>query len=67
MDPLKPDPTLLCKLGSIIIHFEEFMSNDGHYLDKDALDALLANDDIQDWLLAMEDMALLPRKRNKDG
>lgn len=44
---LTPSPALLCKLGSIIIHFEEMHSKDGHAFDKIALDGLIADHDVQ--------------------
>jgi len=39
-DPLKPDMTLLIKLGSLIVHQDEYMSSNGHHFDKVAMDAL---------------------------
>ena len=62
-DPLKPSLTLLCKLGSVIVHAEEFFSPKGHPLDKAALDTALQDDEVQEWLVAMGKMAMLPVKR----
>jgi len=60
-DPLKPDLPLLMKLGSIIVHAEEMISPQGHEVDREALKALLANDDVQAWI---KDMGVfLPLKR----
>jgi hypothetical protein len=62
-DPLKPSAALLCKLGSIAVHTEEFLSPDGHPFDKVALNTLLSDPDIKAWLSAMDAMAMLPKKR----
>lgn len=62
-DPLKPSAQLLCKLGSIIVHADEFLSPFGHDFDRHALLSSLQDDDVQDWLIAMHDLALVPLKR----
>lgn len=62
-DPLTPPVTLLCKLGSIAVHVEEFLSPQGHPVDKQAIDDLLADKEVQDWLNDMGKQALLPVKR----
>ncbi len=60
-DPLKPELNLLMKLGSIIVHAEEMISPQGHDVDREALKALLANPDVQQWI---KDMGVfLPLKR----
>lgn len=64
MKALNPSPQLLIKLGSIIVHFQELNSPHGHHLDKAAIDSLLKNEDVSDWLKEMEEAALLPKKRN---
>jgi len=63
-DPLDPGATLLCKLGSIIVHAEELLSADGHPFDRHALETLLADPDVREWRERMDAMALLPVKRN---
>ena len=62
-DPLKPNAALLCKLGSIIVHFEEADSTDGHTFDEVAMRQLLADSDIRQWLAAMDAMAMIPNRR----
>ena len=62
-DVLKPSPQLLIKLGSIIVHFQEWTSGNGHEFDKRAIDSLLQNDDVKEWLAGMDAMAFLPKKR----
>jgi len=64
-DPLKPNPQLLIKLGSLITHYEEFNSKDGHSLDRSAIDSLTSNEDVIEWMKQMNELAFLPVKRNK--
>jgi hypothetical protein len=63
MNPLKPSATLLCKLGSIVVHTEEMLSDKGHHFDLEALKAVLTDREVEEWMLAMQKMALLPEKR----
>ncbi len=60
---LKPSPQLLIKLGSIIVHQQELNSANWHYMDKAALDSLLQDEQVKEWLKEMDSMALLPKKR----
>lgn len=62
-DPLKPSVALLVKLGSLVVHFEEFHSKSGHDFDLHALETLQADPEVQHWLSAMTKMAMLPVKR----
>jgi hypothetical protein len=62
-DPLKPNATLLIKLGSIIVHLEEFVSVNGHPLDKQTAYQLLADEEVSAWLQEMTKRAFLPVKR----
>lgn len=61
--PLSPSPQLLIKLGSIIVHYQEWTSNKGHELDKSTIDALMDNEDVKEWFQEMNKLALLPLKR----
>lgn len=61
--PLRASPSLLCKLGSIIVHAEEANSTDGHDFDAIALAGLLADVEVIEWLDAMQKRAFLPVKR----
>jgi hypothetical protein len=54
--------SLAMKLGSIAVHAEEFLSPDGHEFDKAALDTLLQDPEVKDWIKVMGPM--LPRKRS---
>jgi hypothetical protein len=60
-DPLRPSASLLCKLGSIALHAEELFSPRGHHFDKTALEVLLNDYEVREWITAMG--ALLPKKR----
>ena len=62
-DPLQPSPSLLIKLGSLIVHHEEFTSDKGHPVDKVALDSLRADPEVAEWFTVMNKMAFLPVKR----
>lgn len=64
---LAPPLSLLCKLGSIAVHVEEALSPDGRDADRVAIQALLADGEVQEWLAAMDAAALLPLKRAGRG
>lgn len=63
-DVLKPSAQLLMKIGSALVHAEEFLSPHGHPLDKNTFDRLMRDSDLQEWIKEMTDLALLPVKRN---
>jgi hypothetical protein len=63
MNPLQPSPALLSKVGSIIQHLHEGKSAAGHHLDVVAMNSLLDDPEVVAWLKAMDELALLPRKR----
>ena len=62
-DPLKPSATLLIKLGSMVVHYEEMTSPKGHQFDKHALDTLTNDAEVKAWFAEMNKMAFLPVKR----
>ena len=62
-DPLKPSATLLIKIGSMVVHYEEMLSRKGHEFDKDALDTLTNDAEVREWFATMNKMAFLPLKR----
>lgn len=64
-DPLKPSVSLLVKLGSLIVHYDELRSPHGHEFDGNAIDTLEADPEVIDWRDQMTSMAFLPVKRNK--
>lgn len=66
-NPMQPSGALLCKLGSLIVHAEEYLdaAGKGHPFDKNAFDALLQDSDVQAWLRQMGQLAMIPRKREE--
>lgn len=62
-DPLTPTVNVLCKLGSLAVHVEEALSRKRHVLDIAAMQGLLADKELQEWLKQMAKLALLPVKR----
>jgi hypothetical protein len=58
-----PSPSLLVKLGSLIVHYQEWTSAGAHELDRSAIDTLEADKDVIDWLDDMSKAAMLPVKR----
>lgn len=60
----KPMPmSLQCKLASIIIHADEFLSDTGTAFDRQALESVLGDIEVQAWLKKMSACGLLPVKR----
>lgn len=63
--PLNPTVSLLCKLGSIVVHADEAMSPHGHQFDAVALKGLIADPEVSAWLDGMRKGAFLPVKRTE--
>jgi hypothetical protein len=63
-DPLHPSASLLCKLGSIVVHYEELNSLDGHPIDKSTIDSLRRDPEVEEWFTEMK--SFLPAKRHND-
>lgn len=64
-NPLKPEATTLIKVGSLLIHYQEYNSSDCHALDKAAIDSLEKDPDVIQWIKEMTELALLPVKRKQ--
>lgn len=64
MNELAPPVTVLVKLGSIAVHADEMLSPGGHDFDRVALQGLLADPEILEWLKGMDRMAMIPKKRS---
>lgn len=62
-DVLNPKASLLIKLGSLIVHYQELNSSNGHPLDKAAIDSIESDNDVREWLKTMDELALTPKKR----
>lgn len=60
---LNPEPALIVKLGSLIVHYQELTGPRPSELDKVAIDSLLGDPDVTEWFDAMNKLALLPLKR----
>jgi len=61
-DPLKPSAALLARLGSIIVHIDEYLSAEGHDFDLTVTRIQIASPEVQAWLKAMG--PLVPQKRH---
>lgn len=57
-----PSLTLLCKLGSIVVHADEMTDPGAHEYDRTAMMTLIADPEVQAWIKGMG--ALLPLKRS---
>jgi hypothetical protein len=55
--------TLLIKLGSLAVHIEEFLSSKGNIVDKNAIETLLADTEVREFLDKKENQVFLPVKR----
>ena len=62
-DVLKPELSLLIKLGSIAVHADEMLSPGGHDFDRIALMGLMDDPEVKEWIKQMDAMAFLPKKR----
>lgn len=65
MNPMKPNLTLLVKLGSLIVHIEEMLSETGHHFDISVIKTALADPELKTWIIQMNELALLPLKRGQ--
>lgn len=63
MDPLAPPPTVLVKLGSVLVHADELLSAGGHAFDRAALEGLVRDPELVEWRAAADRLALLPVMR----
>lgn len=62
-DTFAPPVALLAKIGSILVHVDEGLSDGGHHYDWTAVRSLLADREVQGWLESMAAKALVPVKR----
>ena len=60
---LFPDFQTLIKIGSIVNHTKEMLSDKGHTFDVITIKQLINDDDVNEWIKIMDDMALLPKLR----
>lgn len=64
MEPLNPTLSLLGKLGSLAFHAGEMLSHEYHAFDRAAIQSLLDDEEVKQWLKEMDQLALIPLKRN---
>lgn len=64
-DPLEPDPRVLAKAASVIVHVIEQRSPGGHAFDEEAIATALADEELRAWLRGMVDLQLAPVPRDK--
>lgn len=62
-NPLAAEASTLIKVGSALVHALEFIGPSPAPEDKAALDRLLEDPEMSDWLVAMSERALLPVPR----
>ena len=60
---LHPSLSVLCKLGSIARHVDEFLSPGGHDFDRVEIGVLLRDPEVRAWMAEMDAAAMLPVKR----
>jgi len=65
-NPLQPSAALLAKLGSIAVHVKEMFSLAGHHFDKAAIETILVDPEVVEWLEEMDALVMLPRMRGRD-
>jgi hypothetical protein len=63
-DPLKPSPSLLCKLVSVIVHADEAAGTNGHEFDIGALRSALTDAEVAGWIAEMTKIGMAPVKRS---
>ena len=63
-DCLQPPAGVLIKIGSALIHAQEFLEPGGHPFDKQTFDTLMADVEVVAWVEEMNALALLPKKRS---
>lgn len=64
MSVTNPPLSLIVKLGSIARHAQELLTPDRHSFDAEAMDALLGDPEVVDWMAEADDLALLPVLRS---
>lgn len=64
MKALVPPVSLLAKLGSVVGHVEEMLGPDGHRFDRVAIDSLLADPELREWMAEMRKAQFVPEPRS---
>lgn len=63
MNAMMPSLGILVKLGSIMVHVEEMLSSGAHDFDTYAIQTLLDDHELRNWIKEMDKHGLLPKKR----
>lgn len=63
MEPLNPTLSLLSKLGSLAVYAEEMLGHEYHASERAAIQSLLEDEEVQQWLKEMHQLSLIYRKR----
>jgi hypothetical protein len=63
-EPTKPSLQLLMKLGSIVVHTDEFFNPDGHDIDRVTILNMIDDPEVQEWIKDMG--AFLPLRRKHE-
>jgi hypothetical protein len=58
-----PSPAVAVALASVAVHAEEALGSGGHKFDVTAIQGLLSQQDVQDYLARLDGLALLPVPR----
>ncbi len=64
-NPSSPSKTLLVKLTSLIVHYQELVSPSGHPMDKIEIEQLEKDPEVKAWFKHMAELQLLPIKRSQ--
>lgn len=62
-DPLNPSMAVLAKLGSLVVHSQEARTHEGHTMDVLAITSILSDPEVEAWVKAMQEKALVPVRR----
>lgn len=62
-DPLQPGPAILAKLASVVVHIDEHNGPNGHKNDMEAINSLLQDAELADWIVAMQELGMAPARR----
>jgi L-serine deaminase len=69
MDALKPNPGLLCKIVSVLVHADEMRESinnpAAHEVDRIALASALDDPEVKEWVETMTQMSMAPIKRSR--
>lgn len=62
-EAIKPNLSLLMKLGSLIVHYEEFQSEKRHEFDLVAIETLRNDLEVREWFAVMSKNGMVSVKR----